>query len=264
MSAIKDVLKRKEFERIAKHMPAKNAPELTVDEKSDVEEFLEALDNAIISGEDKSRHIEDDGFHPSSLGVKHGKCARRAVYLLRGVPKEAKFPPRILRVFANGHAVHDRLQSLMETMGIEMESEIVIKTDDPVPIRGHADGVIEWNGRRILIEIKSCNENVFLNRLKWKKAKDEHVEQANIYAYVLNIDVIWVIYENKNSQDITLFEVKANRTKAETQIEKWRKQYEAFKQGKLPKRPFKPDSPTCASCDFKAHCFADSEVGVSI
>jgi hypothetical protein len=264
LKKIKQILDDKEIEKIKKHMPAKDSPVLSEDEKSDIEKFMETWDEHWLNSQDKSREIEDDGFHPSVLGTHTGKCSRRNVYLLKSVKKGGNFPPRILRVFGNGHAVHDRLQKSLESMGVEFQSEVEIKADIPFPVRGHADGVMTWNGRKILVEIKSCSDEVFMNRMKWKKAKDEHVEQANIYATILDIDTQWYIYENKNNQELVIFEHKTNRAKAQKQFDKWHAEWLIFRDGKLPQRTYKPDSPTCAGCDIKAHCFGDSEIGVEL
>lgn len=200
-----DIIKGKQQAAIEAHMPAKDAPVLSEEELSDIDSFAAALDEAFVAQRDTTRNIEADGFHPSSLGIQHGHCARRNVYMLRGEEKHGVVDPRILRVFANGHAVHDRLQSAMHTMGVEFSDEVSIDLEMP-PVKGHADGILVWRDRNILIEIKSCSNDVFINRLKWKKPKDEHFDQANIYAYILKLDIVWIIYENKNTQEIKIFE----------------------------------------------------------
>lgn len=231
----------------------------------DLIEFKAVYEAAIIGDEDTSRHVESDGFHPSMLGIYSGKCMRRAVYLLRGVEKIPNFDSRILRVFAVGNAIHERIQGILDGSKIEFEAEVPIEAEDP-PIRGHADGIITlpWNGRRILLEIKSCNENTFNARLKWKKAKDEHFDQANIYAYLLGIDTIWVMYECKDNQNYEIFEHKANIKKAETIIKKWRRAYDIFLDGDIPVRPYKSDSQACLSCDVRSTCLSDTEIGVEL
>jgi len=260
--SLKDIIKKKDAQRIDRHMPAKDAPVLSEEEENDLAAFITAYDQAWLDTRDTSRNVEDDGFHASSLGVTHGKCARRNVYLLRGVEKQNRFDARVLRIFANGHGVHDN-QNVMEKMGVGMVSEVPITSEEP-PVRGHADGVLEWRGRKILIEIKSCSDTVFVNRLQWKKPKDDHVEQANIYAYILGIDTIWVIYENKNTQETKFFEVKADRERAEKVLDKWWAQWLAHKDGELPKRPYKIGSPTCGGCDLKDKCVSDAEIGVDL
>lgn len=260
---IVEIIKKRNEAEIAKHMPAKDAPVLSDEEKSDLDEFIDAFEAYWIDSRDTSRNIETDGFHASSLGVSHGKCARRNVYLLKGVAKQNRVDHRVMRVFANGHAVHERLQTAMEAMGIDMISEVPVRHKEP-PIRGHADGTAVWKDRKILIEIKSCSDEVFVNRLKWKKPKDDHFDQCNIYAYILGYDVIWIIYENKNNQQVKIFEKKADPTGAEKIIDAWHAQWLCFKDDKLPKRPYKPTSPVCGGCDLKYHCFADADMGVDL
>lgn len=258
---ILDVIKQKQREQIEKHMPAKNAP--VPENLSDFDEFVQAFEDIWVAGADTSRAIEDDGFHPSSLGIKQGKCARRNFYLLKGVAKQSTPNARLQRIFSNGHDVHNRLQSAMYKMGVDFQDEIPIDFNDP-PIKGHCDGVLTWKDKKILIEIKSCSEEVFSNRLRWKKPKDEHFDQANIYAYVLDIDTIYVIYENKNTQELKVFECKADKEKAEKVIDEWRTTYSMFKEDIVPKRPYKPESPICAVCDLVQHCRSDPETGVSL
>jgi len=258
-----EILKKKEKERILAHLPAKDAPVLSEDERSSLQRFEEAYDAAWTNSRDTTRNIEDDGFHPSSLGITVGACGRRNVYLLRGVEKHGVTDPRVLRVFANGHAVHDRLQKMLEGMEVGAESELKIHYDVP-PIRGHADGILVWEEREILVEIKSCSDEVFVNRLKWKKPKDEHFAQANVYATVLNLDTVWVIYENKNTQETKIFEKPTDRIAAFKIIDKWHAEWLCHLDGELPLRPYKIGSPTCAGCDVKWKCLSDAEIGIDI
>jgi hypothetical protein len=245
------------------HPPAKTNP--AVPASDDLVRFKDFYEAAILGGQDTSRHVEADGFHPSMLGIYSGKCMRRAVYLLRGVEKVPNFNHRILRVFANGHSTHERIQGILQASGLEFEAEVPINAEDP-PIRGHADGIITlpWNGRKILLEIKSCNENTFNARLKWKKAKDEHFDQANIYAHILGIDTIWILYENKDNQEYEIFEHAYSAKKALAIIKKWRKAYDIYERGEIPVRPYKSDSQACMSCDVRSICLSDNEIGVSI
>lgn len=256
------VLKKKNIEEIEKHLPAKHAKQLTEDERTDIERFLGDFDEAIL-GEREPRPITT--FHPSSLGIYAGKCQRRFVYLFRGVEPVANFDARTLRVFANGTDVHTRIQATIDKLigqGYEHEPEVRILYDNP-PISGYADGVLKlpWNGREVLLEHKSINENGFIGRKKWKAAKKEHVDQANLYAYILGIDTIWFIYENKNDQCIDIYEHKMDPKAAQKILKTWEKTWKMHQEGKLPVRPYKFDSQACQSCDVREHCFADNEVG---
>lgn len=223
------------------------------------------IDQAFIAGQDTSRLVEDDGFHPSSLGIKAGKCGRRNVYLLRGTQRSPSTNARLQRIFGNGNDVHERIQKAMELYGdINWESEIPIYYDDP-PVRGHADSTFILDGVPYVGEIKSCSHTVFENRLMFNKPKPEHFVQPNIYAYILNIKKIAVIYENKSTQEIKVFVLDADYDEAEKQLAKWRAEWLCYQDGKLPKRPYKLGSPTCAECDLKALCWGEGqEEGVSM
>lgn len=246
-----DVIKRKARPVV---VPSDDAPK-------DTERFLEALDEACIAERGEPR--KQTAFSPSALGMYSGKCQRRFVYIFRGVEPVGNIDARTTRVFANGTAVHERLQSLIDSMGMDShESEIRLLNDDP-PIRSYADDVIvlPWNKKKILLELKSINDNGFNSRIKWNKGKDEHYAQANIYAYLMDIDTIWIIYENKNDQTIAIYEHKADKKKAEKQLDIWRNTWKMFQEGRLPKRPWVPTSNGCMFCDMREHCLSDPEVG---
>jgi len=132
------------------------------------------------------------GFHPSYTN----QCARYWFYLFNGVEITPSFNPQTYRIFDNGHAVHNRLYGYFRDMGVLLEEEIPVKWGTP-PIEGTADGIIEWNGRK-LIELKSISTEGFHYRKLYNKPKDEHYRQAQIYMKCLDLDSGYVIYENKN------------------------------------------------------------------
>lgn len=232
-----------------------------VEEPTDVVKFKGLLDEACLAERGEPR--KQTAFSPSALGSYAGKCQRRFVYLFRDVPSESTIDARTTRVFANGTAVHERLQALIDTMAVEdHQSEIRLLYDDP-PIRSYADDVVTlpWNKRKVLLELKSINDNGFQSRIKLNTGKPEHFAQANLYAYMLDIDTIWIIYENKNSQEIAMFEHKADKVKAEKQLAIWRNTWRMHQEGLLPKRPWVPTSNGCMSCEVRNYCMNDPEMG---
>jgi CRISPR/Cas system-associated exonuclease Cas4 (RecB family) len=253
-------LKNRVKDQAEKNPPAKNAPVLTGEEQTDIERFIELMNETAVASRGEGREIKT--FHPSSLGIYAGKCQRRFVYLFRGEKPESNIDGKTIRIFDNGSAVHERLQKVFESMEIGMQTEVRLLHDDP-PISGYIDGIITlpWNNRKIVLEIKSINENGFISRKKWKKAKDEHVAQANLYCYLTDIDTMWIIYENKNTQDIDIYQHKLDRKKAEKLLKTWRETWQMFQDGKLPKRPFKMDSQACTYCDMRWKCIGDEEIG---
>ena len=95
-------------------------------------------------------------FHPSNLH----KSPRELydLYLNGGSNKE--FEARILRVFDNGHAVHNRLKEYLHKTGLLIQTEVPAENDE-YEIRGHTDGIIDIRGVQGVLEIKSMNSTQF-------------------------------------------------------------------------------------------------------
>jgi hypothetical protein len=170
---------------------------------------------------------------------------------------------RVQRIFDNGNATHERLSGYFKKMGILLDEEFKVSHDDP-PITGIADGLIEWNGPQV-VEYKSINEAGFIYRRLYHKPKDDHYKQIQLYMHCLNLDSGFVIYENKNDQQILPLYVERNLVYIEKLFKKYRKSYGAFLEGKLPVRPYKAiTSKQCSWCDIKDFCWADPEIGDKI
>jgi CRISPR/Cas system-associated exonuclease Cas4 (RecB family) len=200
-----------------------------------------------------------DGFHPSYTN----QCARYWVYLFRGVEVESTFTPQTYRIFDNGHAVHDRIYSYLSGMGILLKEEVPISYDDP-PISGTADGVINFHGEK-LIELKSISDAGFAYRKTYNKPKDDHIRQAQIYMKCLDLDSGFVIYENKNNQEILPIYMERDDIFIEKLFTKYRKIHKSFIDDVLPVRPYKSiDSKQCVSCNAKDFCWADLDLGKRI
>ena len=175
---------------------------------------------------------------------------------------EPTFTGHTYRIFDNGHAVHDRLYDYFRNMGILLEEEIPLEHKEP-PIRGTADGIIEWDGRK-LIELKSISQEGFHYRLLHNKPKDDHIRQAQVYMRCLDLDDGFVIYENKNNQQILPIYMQRDDVFIDKLFKKWTKWHQAFLDDKLPVRPYKITSPKCQNCDAKAFCWGDSEEGIKL
>jgi hypothetical protein len=201
-----------------------------------------------------------EGFHPSYTN----QCGRYWVYLFRGVSANVDFASQTYRIFDNGHAVHDRLYSYLSGMGILTEEEIPVESEDP-PIRGTADGIINFHGKQ-LIELKSISDVGFSYRKIYNKPKDDHYRQAQIYMRCLNLDSGFVIYENKNNQEILPLYMERDDEFIDKLYKKYRKIYKNFIDGDvLPGRPYKSiASKQCSWCNVKEFCWKDEDGGKRI
>jgi CRISPR/Cas system-associated exonuclease Cas4 (RecB family) len=193
-----------------------------------------------------------DGFHPSYTN----QCARYWYYLFNGVELTTSFNPQTYRIFDNGHAVHDRIYSYFKDMGILVAEEIPVTHEDP-PISGTADGIIDFYGNK-LIELKSISMEGFEYRRIYKKPKDEHYRQAQIYMRCLDLDSGFVIYENKNNQEIMPLMIERDDDFIDELFKKYRKVYQNYKDGSKPKRPYKSiNSKQCSMCDVRSMCWSE-------
>jgi len=191
-----------------------------------------------------------NGFHPSYTN----QCKRYWYYMFEGVNTDVDFRPQTHRIFDNGHAVHDRLYKYFREMGILINEEIPVNYASP-PIEGTADGIINWYGEK-LIELKSISSEGFHYRQIYKKPKDEHYRQAQIYMECLNLDSGFVIYENKNNQELLSIYIEKDQVFIDKLFKKYREIYGSFVQQIIPERPYKITSKHCQSCNVRSLCWS--------
>ena len=235
-----------------KSLKALRTPKVEKELKSDeqiTEEFLKSIDDHL--GKRNSPTIKKvGGFHPSYTN----QCPRYWHYLFEGTEVTTSFNPQTYRIFDNGHAVHDRLYGYFREMGILVAEEIPVTHSEP-PIEGTADGIIDWYGHK-LIELKSISSEGFHYRQLYKKPKDDHYRQAQIYMRCLDLPSGYVIYENKNNQEILPIYIERDEAFIDKLFIKYNKIYNDFKEGNLPKQPYKRTSANCSNCDLADKCWS--------
>lgn len=214
--------------------------------------IVEEIDNHLAL-RNVSKFKQVQGFHPSYTN----QCARYWYYLFAGVDVQTTFSSQTYRIFDNGHAVHDRLYSYFREMGVLVAEEIPVKYDSP-PIEGTADGIIDWDGNK-LIELKSISSEGFHYRQLHNKPKDEHYRQAQIYMECLSLDSGYVIYENKNNQEILPIYIEKDSKFIEKLFKKYTGIYHDYINGTIPEQPYKRTSANCNSCDLVELCWTNNE-----
>lgn len=244
-----NALKSEVSKQVVDDLLEKTAPQLE-------QELVAKIDESL-SGRNVKQLKKVEGFHPSYTN----QCSRYWYYLFDGIEYTPSFSPQTYRIFDNGHGVHERLYSYFRQMGILLEEEIPVKYEDP-PITGTADGVIDFYGKK-LIELKSISNEGFEYRRIYKKPKDDHVRQAQIYMRCLDLDQAFVIYENKNNQQILPILIDRDDAFIDKLFTKYKKFYKNFVEGTLPDQPYKMTSKNCGSCDLYSHCWSvnDGDMG---
>lgn len=165
-------------------------------------------------------------FHPSSLHLSAHELYHRYI---EG-DTNGQFDSRVLRIFDNGHDVHRRLQRYLTDIGILKQAEVPVENEE-YEIRGHADGIIGVNSLIGVLEIKSMNSNQFYSAFE---PKDDHLIQANVYMFCLNIPRACLLYECKDNQEMKEFYVKQEMSILNPILEKIKYIQECLRKGTEP------------------------------
>ena len=149
-------------------------------------------------------------FYPSALG---SECDRYLYNCYNGLVVREEITAVSRRIFDCGDYLGYRFEEYFKSMGILLETETQILSDDP-PISGRLDFLIDHQVYgKYVIELKSINQRNFI---LLNKPKPEHVIQLQIYLNLTGYEIGSVLYENKNDQKIKAFILKKD-------VEHWNK-----------------------------------------
>jgi hypothetical protein len=183
--------------------------------------LIKTIDNYLQATQREKRQTHC--FHPSSLH----RSAKELYHLYLNGDDQREFEPRILRIFDNGHAVHDRLQRYLKDAGVLKQIEVPVESTE-YEIQGHTDGIIEINGMEGVLEIKSMNQNQFYSAYE---PKTDHLIQINIYMYCIGIPRGCLLYECKDNQELKEFYVKQDNSILDPIFEKIKYVQECLREG---------------------------------
>lgn len=189
---------------------------------------------------DRSSRGLRPGIHPSEVSYEDPFCPRWHFFREKLVgssfpeghilhqAKPSPIEPSLYRIFDLGHSIHSMYQDRIlgpagilygkwnrwnaevekweEAVGFRPEGSgwnYVEPRVQGMGIRGHCDGIIRVDGRWMVLEIKSSNDQAQTFR---KKVKREHLRQAMLYCHIGFIDFpdiepegIVFLYVNKNT-----------------------------------------------------------------
>lgn len=174
--------------------------------------------------------------------------------LFKGAESEPTFGARTMRIFDNGHDVHARYRDYFTAMGILIEPEVEVNSNKPVPIRGHADGILEWGGKK-LYELKSISPTRYEFRVVYNKPDEKTYKQAQQYLFCLELEEGFVIYENKGNQEVLIFPIERDEEMIKKILRRYEKIYSMYEKDEVPKRPYKRESVQCGDCDLQNYCW---------
>lgn len=219
--------------------------------------FEEAYESTARSGKDTKKTT----FSPSTVGYGHGNCARYWYIAFTGADFDENKDAGALANMLNGTYAHERIQKIMENTGILKETEREVKHDDP-PIRGFVDLIVDWEGTDVVGEIKTTKDEIFAIRSSQMKPAGYHKIQVLMYMKVLEINQGFVMYENKNTQEICIIPIDMNEANQELieRVFDWlRLVYKNYEDGNLPKRSFTKSTYQCKGCPAKTECWVKLE-----
>lgn len=167
---------------------------------------------------------ERDYFYVSELGK-----SKKAIYESMKNLKKEKYDPRVKRIFDNGDYMHARYFKYFAEMGILIAAEVVAVENDL--FHGRLDAIITDGEQNYILDLKSCSNWTFR---KLTDATPEHKLQLQFYLYYRKIQKGMVLYENKDTQEIKIFEIELDIPLVEKTIEEFRKFKEDIINGIVP------------------------------
>lgn len=199
-----------------------NLARLTKFNSSASSEFIDFYESCV------DKEIEEDFSRPShkSIAPSSIRCPRKTWFRLRGVqPDSSRSLDRVLKFTADiGTACHEFIQSrLANNLGdnwIDVESylkehpikydyeiskkgyETRVKINNPT-IRFAVDGIIFWNDKYYLLEIKSSDFGPFDELME---PKPQHVDQVVCYSAILDIEDTLILYIDRQYGGLKCYE----------------------------------------------------------
>lgn len=229
----------------------------------DHNEFAKMLEDAYVATARDGKDTRKTSFSPSTVGFGHGTCPRYWFIAFSGADFDETKDAAAIANMMNGTYSHDRIQKMMESTGTVVELEREMKFQDP-PIRGFADAIIKWDDKEVVGEIKTAKEEVFAVKQASNKPSGSHLVQILIYMKINNSDEGFIMYENKNTQEICIIPVSMNEKNTEfiDGVFEWMRQvYANYQAGTLPSRGYSKTSYQCKYCPVKKTCWKKMEDG---
>jgi len=125
-------------------------------------------------------------------------------------------------------------------------------------ITGHPDGILVVGGHRYTLELKTSNTKYFQYiRNTMRRPLDAHLDQVNLYMFLLGIYRAIVVYFDKDTSDWMQFHVKYDKQRVERLLGKIKTVKDGIQLGSVPPRKM-CDKIGCAralSCPVRIECF---------
>ncbi len=209
------------------------------------------------------------------------KCARMLWYSLKNSSDSQQFPKdtynarTILTFDAGNRAEWSLIKYLRQSKDFDVvyeQKSMVITENKEFIIKGTCDLILDIKGTRILVDIKSINQEGFKNS---ELPKIEHYAQVQLYlnskwATEQGIKYGGILLYNKNMCQLKIKIFEPNIELATALVTRFHQIYSKYKSNELPNRDFllghkeKVGYSQCGYCSFKTVCYKNinSHVGL--
>lgn len=196
----------------------------------------------------------DDGLLRDYIGASSvgGACDRAIWYEYKGY--KSKFGEKTKMTFEIGKSIEEIVLRVLELEGGMIERPLQFKEESLPLFRGTCDAVIEIEGERVILEIKSASDSNFskMARQTIAIANTRYWDQAQSYMGMSGIHKCIFLVVNKNTSDIYEELVAFDKFHYQSLVEK------ARVISKCEKEPARiNESPLfylCKMCGFKDAC----------
>lgn len=202
--------------------------------------------------------IQKHSFAPSNIGGYTGACPRYWYLRFDSTMSVDTTDAKGLAIMKSGRDAHERIESLLEGMGILIDKEIEIKLEDP-PIKGYLDVKVLWEGQEIIGEIKTTKEEIWNFRKATRKASPQHLLQILIYMHATGVDHGFLFYENRNTLEFLVIPVmmtEKNRETLEECLEWLRTVRKAWEDKTIPQPVYQKRNKICQKCPVFDECWS--------
>ncbi|MFH1462233.1 MAG: PD-(D/E)XK nuclease family protein [bacterium] len=196
---------------------------------------------------DSQRDREQRHFYVTDAG----KCSRSLFFKFKNAPRK-EMEPNILRLFDHGDHMHQLIMKpLLSTRDVHVvASEVNIPPQEM--ISGRADAIVSDGKNLYVLDIKSMNSMIFD---KLAEAKEENINQIQLYLHYFRVPKGILLYVNKNSLELKEFVVDYNKNHALNLLKTLEYVKEKIDSDVVPERLLEyPNNWQCRYCQFKNIC----------
>ena len=218
--------------------------------------------DGLVVANEKSRRPRSDA-KPIVRVSSVGDCVRKNWARMNDVAMDEGrgLTGRTYSIFQLGDKIEELVLDHLRGAGFTVTDEqasVRFETGEGLLV-GHIDGVIRIGGERMLLEVKSANDNNFnrCEEMGYEVWQPKYASQIHCYMAGLGLNNCVVVVYNKNTSEIYVEQIRFDvgcyrRARADTEL------ILRDNKGKPPERPVEARNqscPLCKWCDFKGWCW---------